>query len=83
MHYQLSFRSLTYAQRGARILERAGITATVSKLPKGISTRGCAYGLVVSQRHLGRALSHLENAGLSPENLFLRREDGSYEEVSG
>lgn len=81
MHYLLSCRSLTYAQRGARILERAGITGTVSRLPKGLSARGCAYCIVVSHRHIDRALTALAAGGTSPEKVFLRREDGAVEEV--
>lgn len=72
MQYLLRYRSLTYAQRAARILERAGITATVTKLPKSISERGCGYGLIVMPKHLDRAASTLAAAGLRPERIYTR-----------
>ena len=36
-------RSLTYAQRSSRVLERAGITAVVHKAPLSVSKTGCTY----------------------------------------
>ena len=79
MHYLLSFRSLTYAQRAARILERAGITGTVSRVPKAAATRGCAYCVIVAARHKERAMAILAGAGIAPERVLLRRPDGTLE----
>lgn len=81
MHYLLTFRSLTYAQRASRVLERAGVTGTVSRVPKSAATRGCAYCIIVAARHKERALGVLGPAGLSPERVLLRRENGSLEEA--
>ena len=72
----LSCRSLTYAQRSTRVLERAGITATVSRLPRSVSERGCGYCVIVAPRHLDRALERLSAAGLSPKRVFIRDADG-------
>ena len=79
MHYLLSFRSLTYAQRAARILERAGITGTVSRVPKAASTRGCAYCVIVAARHKERAMAVLTGTGVVPERVLLRHPDGTLE----
>jgi hypothetical protein len=83
MQYLLMCRSLTYAQRGARLLERAGITATVSRAPKSISTHGCAYSIVVSAQHKNQAVWLLKEGGLSPERVLLRQADGTIQEVEG
>lgn len=80
MQYLLTCRSLTYAQRGARALERAGITGTVSRVPKNISINGCAYGILVSARQKEKAVAVLTRGGLPPEKVFLRREDGTMTE---
>ena len=82
MHYLLSFRSLTYAQRAARILERAGITGTVSRVPKAASTKGCAYCVIVAARHKERAMAVLTGAGIMPERVLLRHPDGTLEALS-
>ena len=80
MHELLTFRSLTYAQRASRVLERAGVTATVSRVPKTAAAHGCAYCVIVAQRHRDRALALLASAGLSPERVLLRHPDGTVEE---
>ena len=80
MHYMLTFRSLTYAQRAARVLERAGVTGTVSRVPKAAATKGCSYCVIVAARHKDRAVTLLEEAGIGPERVLLRHGDGRLEE---
>ena len=75
------FRSLTYAQRAARALERSGITATVRKAPAGLTDRGCTYGVRLRERHLGDALSLLRRGGLERGRVFLIQPEGGYQEV--
>ena len=43
VYYLLICRSLTYAQRTAKALEHAGITAILTKVPLHISPDGCGY----------------------------------------
>ena len=83
MHYLLTFRSLTYAQRAARILERAGVVGTVSRVPKAAATKGCAYCVTIAARHRDRAVDLLASADLAPERILLRNANGSLEVVSG
>ena len=79
MHYLLTYRSLTYAQRAARVLERAGVTGTVSRVPKAAATKGCAYCVIVAARYRDMALQILTGAGLGPERTILRNADGTLE----
>lgn len=51
---------MTLAMKGKRILEQNGIAATVSRLPPGLSTAGCAYGIAIDctgARRAGEVLS--------------------------
>ncbi len=80
MRYLFMFRSLTYAQRASRLLERSGITGTVTRMPRSAGTKGCAYGVLVSPGNRDRARSVLTGGGLSPERIYLRRQDGSLKE---
>ncbi len=82
VHYIIICRSLTYAQRTAKVLERAGITAIVMRPPEDIAGEGCAYGVKLRQRNLAQALKLLKDAGLSHGKVYLLRPGGS-EEVSG
>lgn len=78
--YWISFRSLTHAQRAARILERKGITAIVSRLPQGVSPRGCGYALIVRHR-INDAISFLREAKLQGGMVFEKTEMGEFLEV--
>lgn len=75
-------RSLTYAQRGVRLLERAGISAYLVRAPRLIAQAGCAYCIKVSQRWLERAVELMREAKLVTRGVYQQLEDGSYEEVS-
>ena len=48
--YLIMCHSLTHAQRSARLLERQGISAAVTKAPQGLSNRGCAYAVSLHKR---------------------------------
>ena len=80
MQFLLMYRSLTYAQRSARTLERAGVTGTVIRVPRTVSERGCGYGVLVTPKNRARAMSVLSAAGLRPERTLIR-EDGTYREA--
>lgn len=81
MQYLLTFRSLTYAQQGSRVLERAGISSAVIRVPKELSARGCSYGVSLQERHIYSAGKVLRKAGLLPEKAYLKKDDGGLEEM--
>ena len=67
LYYLIVCRSLTYAQRTAAALERAGISAYIMRSPKSIAGEGCSHSVKIAQRHLTQALQILNRAGLSPK----------------
>ena len=82
MQYSLILcRSLTYAQRAAKTLERAGVTATVRKAPQGASDRGCTYAVKLRSAALDRALQLLKETGIPYGKRFHIQPDGSLQEV--
>ena len=82
MQYYLIFcKSLTYAQKATRILERSGISAGVAKLPRGLSDDGCGYAVRVSAHRLSDALRSMKNAGIEPKRIFGKNSDGTISEV--
>lgn len=74
-------RSLTYAQRAAKALERAGITSILSRLPREYATDGCGYCIKVSENRLPNALVVLKDAELAPGKIYVNRNDGHIHEV--
>lgn len=41
----ITFRSVTYAQRGESVLRRAGIRCAIQRTPRWMEERGCGYCL--------------------------------------
>lgn len=80
-YYLILCRSLTYAQRTATALERAGITARILRSPKSISGEGCSHSVKVAERDLSLAFEVLFRAGLKPKRIFTRTDDEVYREV--
>ncbi|MDO4750317.1 MAG: DUF3343 domain-containing protein [Eubacteriales bacterium] len=81
LYYLIMCRSLTYAQRSAKALERSGITAVVTKAPQGVSAAGCAYCVKVSERRVREAVEVLRHAELNPGRVYIQETGGTYREV--
>ena len=82
VYYLIICRSLTYAQRTAAMLERAGITAHIMRVPRTISEEGCTHAVKISERRLPEALTVLKRVGLMPQRVFIMSADESYKEVN-
>ena len=70
MHMILMCRSLTTAQKAARILQNKGIFANVTKAPQSANPGGCTYGVKIAERHLSTALEALATAGVRVEKTL-------------
>lgn len=81
VYYLIICRSLTYAQRTAAVLERAGISAYIMRSPRSIDAEGCSHAVKVSERNLSLALTLLSRENLSPRRVFIISGDGTYNEV--
>ena len=80
-YYLIICRSLTYAQRTAAALERAGITARIQRSPKSVTEEGCSHAVKISQRNLTDALVVLKRAELTPKKIYITAGEGTYQEV--
>ena len=78
--YLIMCRSLTHAQRSARLLERAGITATVIKAGGKLSVSGCRYAVELG-RHFDDAVRILKNNDMIKGKVYQKTEDGRYKEI--
>ena len=81
LHYLIICRSLTYAQRAARLLERGGIEGHVMRTPKKVSQDGCNYCVRIKERHLTDALKLLQREDMGPKQIYLQNQDGALQEV--
>ncbi len=78
--YLITFRTLTQAQRAARVLERAGYTVTIRRAPAKLSVSGCGYAIAL-RKQVTQAAQFLKERDLWTGKLFRLEEDGEYREV--
>ena len=81
-HYDITFRSVTYAQRGEAALRSAGIRCTLGRAPRAMEERGCGYRLSLGQADVYRALEVLRAKQVQYRTVYARRSGGDWEEVA-
>ena len=80
--YMITFRSVTYAQRGERLLNRAGERCSLQRTPRWMEEQGCGYSLRLHTGNIARAVELLRSEQLPMGKVYLRGEDGKLEEVA-
>lgn len=81
MRYLIMCRSLTYAQRAAKILERHAISTGVTRAPAGLSGNGCSYCVTVAYGRGIAAADILRREGLLQGKIYQQNTDGTVKEV--
>ncbi|WP_295578851.1 DUF3343 domain-containing protein [uncultured Oscillibacter sp.] len=79
-HYLILARSVTFAQRMQKALDRAGIRCQIFRAPRDLTDLGCAYAVRLAAADLTPALTALHRAALDPVQIFLYQR-GTYREV--
>lgn len=75
----ITFRSITPAQRGQRILQAAGIGCTLQRTPKLLAQQGCGYCLRLRQGDVVRAVALLREQGVQLSKVYAGYENGPQE----
>lgn len=78
--YYITFRSVTYAQRGERALQRGGIRCTLLRTPRWMEEQGCGYCLRLRTREIAAAAALLARAQVSWRKVYVQNKDGQLEE---
>ncbi len=78
----ITFRSVTIAQRGERVLSGAGIRCSVQRTPRWMEEQGCGYCLRLQAGSVRQALDILGRNQLKWRKVYTQREDGILEEVT-
>lgn len=79
-HYLIIARSVTYAQRMQRALDRAGVRCQIFRAPRELTDAGCAYAVRIQASDLAAALPALRRESLNPVQIFVSQR-GFYREV--
>lgn len=80
--YFITFRSVTFAQRGESALHAAGIGCVLQRTPRWMEAQGCGYCLKVREPSGKQALEVLRRKQIQFRKLYLQQEDGEIEEVA-
>lgn len=83
MHfYYITFRSVTYAQRGEKLLQGSGIRCTLLRTPRWMEQRGCGYCLRLWTGEVGPALQLLQKYQVPYRKVYIQTRDGQLEEMT-
>ena len=77
----ITFRSVTYAQRGESVLRAAGIRCALLRTPRWMEAQGCGYCLRLKWSDLNRALELLRMRQVSFRKIFAREHGDAAQEV--
>ena len=80
--YFITFRSITFAQRGESVLRSAGIDCVLQRTPRWMEVQGCGYCLRVRPQDGMRGAQILRQKQIPFRKLYLQQEDGSTEEAA-
>jgi hypothetical protein len=76
----ITFRSVTYAQRGESELRRAGISCNVWRTPRWMEEQGCGYSIRLRCQDVTVAVELLKRKNVPYRKVYLHGADGELEE---
>mgnify|MGYP002657787500 CR=1 FL=1 len=78
-YYLFAARSVTHAQRMARLLSDAGISASIHRAGAELTERGCGSSVDLPRRHAARAMQACRAGGVLPVKVLFVSDDGMQE----
>lgn len=79
--YYITFRSVTFAQRGEKLLARQNLRVSLMRTPRWMEEQGCGYALKLWTNDIGTAVQMLREARIQLRRVYAQQEDGQMEEV--
>lgn len=79
--YYITFRSVTAAQRGEKLMHRSGVRATLLRTPKWMESQGCGYSLRLWTDNVESAVALLREGGVPFRRVYVQLPEGSLEEL--
>jgi hypothetical protein len=80
--YYITFRSVTYAQRAEKLLNRQGFRVNLMRTPRWMEEQGCGYALKLWTDSIASAAGLLREHKIQLRRIYVQPEDGQLEEVS-
>lgn len=79
--YFITFRSITYAQRAERLLNRAGFRCRIQRSQRWMAEKGCGYSLRLRTERPEKAVALLRQEELPIGKVYWQRENAALEEL--
>ena len=79
--YYITFRSVTFAQRGEKSLRQGGYPCTLQRTPRWMEEQGCGYCLRLRVEDIMPVVLLLRGEKLPMRKVYVQRGDGGLEEV--
>lgn len=80
--YYVTFRSVTFAQRGEQVLTKAGIRTTLLRTPKWMEAQGCGYSLRIWTADIRSVVEVLQKNKVMFRRVYIQTPDGTLEEMN-
>jgi len=80
-YYSITFRSVTFAQKGESVLHSAGIDCTIRRTPRWMEAQGCGYCLRLRPKDSGSAVALLKKNQIPFRKVYMELDNGNVEEV--
>lgn len=80
--YYITFRSVTPAQRGERVLRQMGIRCTLQRTPRWMEEQGCGYALRLWAKDVTGAVARLREQNVVLRRVYVQHPGGELEEIT-
>ena len=80
--YFITFRSVTFAQRGEKLLTQNGIRCTLQRTPRWMEEQGCGYSLRLRTQDVIPTVELLRENQVQLRKVYVQRADGKLEELT-
>ena len=77
----ITFRSVTYAQKGERVLERSSIRCRLQRTPKWMEQQGCGYCIRLAESAVYRAVELLRRSQVPLRRVYVYRGGEGWKEL--
>lgn len=81
-YYYITFRSVTYAQRGERVLQAGRIRCTLQRTPRWMEEQGCGYCLRLRTDDVQTGTALLRGSRIPFRKIYLQQPEGNVEELA-
>ena len=79
--YFITFRSVTLAQRGEKLLTQKNFRVNLMRTPRWMEEQGCGYALKLWTNQINVAVNLLRENKIQLRKVYVQQEEGRMEEV--